>query len=575
MHGYQIGRRVMLLALFSILPLIGINQSAQGQLIFDGQILDRTGAWDGYPTITFINGVHHIWWCSSHADSTGGDAVYHATKPTQLGPGGWTVHGEVVNHLLSPVATDLTCDPSLVKGDFVFESVHYAYALYYTYNTGSGGTDNAVAVAFSNNGADFEFYSDPVILPDDGFTGLYGAGASSAAWGPNVGVLNTWYYDTSHPGGGLGQVRYKSSTDGIAFTPTPSLPTSLALGFGPANFAGSPDVAYSPVLREWFAETGRLDALGPNNELILELLIIRSHDGLEPTAEWSEVGRIDTALTGQAWNVEGGLARFSDSSLYIDRNGYGYLLFGAGEEVSAGPTWRIFQVRFPVLSSPPLILDSFQHFGIFRTPGGNLGGTQTELGQRSWTAESTLVLDSSPGRITNSSGTGSHIGGFPFATSEEPAAPATYEVLLGRGGAGWGAVGLATSPTGGLFASGGAWVLVHSGQDQYEIYANGFSQIASGAVPNLNPDFNFVRLEYVQGTNRLSVAINGTTVLTSHLLSFSPAFSNASIHLASPAGGDTAGDQGVRNLRINGAPYHLFLDGFETSDMSRWSVSDP
>jgi hypothetical protein len=289
----------------------------------------------------------------------------------------------------------------------------------------------------------------------------------------------------------------------------------------------------------------------------------------------ARVGRIDTALTGQAWNVEGGLARFSDSSLYIDRNGYGYLLFGAGEEVSAGPTWRIFQVRFPVLSSPPLILDSFQHFGIFRTPGGNLGGTQTELGQRSWTAESTLVLDSSPGRITNSSGTGSHIGGFPFATSEEPAAPATYEVLLGRGGAGWGAVGLATSPTGGLFASGGAWVLVHSGQDQYEIYANGFSQIASGAVPNLNPDFNFVRLEYVQGTNRLSVAINGTTVLTSHLLSFSPAFSNASIHLASPAGGDTAGDQGVRNLRINGAPYHLFLDGFETSDMSRWSVSDP
>lgn len=483
--------------------------------------------------------------------------------------------GEVINHTTSPLATNHTCYPSVLRGSFWLEGTQYDHALYYTYDDGPvpGGVNNSVAVAFSNDGVDWAYAGAPVIQPDAGFNGEYGSGASSACWGPSPGTVNHFYYDTSYGAAdNLGEIRYKYSTDGIEFGPTPSIPTSMVLGFTPENFGGSPDVAYSPAAGTWFGVTSRLDA----GEY--ELLLISSGDGLNPQAEWQEVGRIGTSLTAEPSSWEGGRARQEDSTLLINREGWAYVLFGAGNIPGVGQgafTWKLYQVRFHVLDNPPMISDRFWHLGGWREPIGPLNGTLTELGQRKWNASDSVVFSESPGKVTNASPTGSHVAGLSFSPGQDPGVTPSIETLLDRTGVGWVAAGFEAAPASGLFAPGGVWVLLHSTIDRLEVYENGLNSVFAGPIPRLNPDLNFVRLEYVPSTNRLSVIVNREPVLESVLLDSTPAIGGAGFHILSPEEGGATGEAGLLDFEVNGSPKYLFVDGFEGGSVGRWSSAEP
>lgn len=563
-------RRGTLLVISVTCQLLLIDPGiGHGQLLFDGAILDRANAWDAYPSILYEDGYFRMWWCST-SPTTGGDGIFLAQKAESLGAGGWEIVGEVINHLSSPLATNHTCDPSVVRGSFEFNSTQFPYALYYTYDQASG-VDNSVAVAFSQDGVTWNHHTSPVLTPDGGFNGEYGAGASSCFWDRTVDQLHVYFADTTYGFGTLPQIRYKASTDGLLFDPTPSYPTSMVLGFTPENFGGSPDVAFSSATGQTYGVMSRLDA-GEN-----ELLVVKTDGGLSDSAEWREIGRIGEELTGQPSSWEPGLARNSDSTLYIDRNGWGYVIFGAGEPPFGGGggafSWKLYQVRFQVITDPPLLSDSFESLGAIRRPGGQLAGTLTDLGQRTWEAGPTLVLSSPTGKATNSTPTGSHIGGVPFEPSEDPGHSPSIEALLDTRGSGWVAVGFSSTPTAGLFSGGGVWVLLHASLDLVEVFENGLNHLFSGPIPKRNADLNFARLSLDESLEHITVDVNGTDILSAASLTSVPTIHGAGIHVLSPESGGTTGTAGVLDFVVNGSAVFLFLDGFETSDLSRWSSS--
>lgn len=153
--------------------------SLRAQIAYDGMILDRLNKWDSYPSHLFYGGKHHIWWCSRSTVhgclSTYTDGIFHAVKTGSLGPGGWTGYQEVFNRTQSPWSCNHTCDPSVIRGTFSYNGVSYTHAMYWTSDTNmvTPGVDNAVGVAFSNDGLTWTPYPSPVVTtfnPPNGST---------------------------------------------------------------------------------------------------------------------------------------------------------------------------------------------------------------------------------------------------------------------------------------------------------------------------------------------------------------------------------------------------------------------
>lgn len=301
------------------------------QLVYDGVILGRTGKYDGYPTHLFVSGTHHIWWCSQGTY----DEIWHATKVGSLGSGGWSTPTKAFGTGQSPWSLKHTCDPSILKGSFSYSGRSYGYVMYYTSIRSTG--DNAIGAAFSNDGLIWKAHTSPVITPSAATTG-YGAGMSGVAYKPGTSVIEHTYLDaTLSP-----LLRVTEGTGGLAFSPLPG--TATQLDFAGRNSGGQgPDIAYYPLDQHWYATIKNSDPQGIYDG---EVRILRALDPNTLSGAWQVIGTINSSITGLTQNQNPGLAKNTDSTLYMDASGWAYVFFTVGLPRPDVSTWDIAQARF-------------------------------------------------------------------------------------------------------------------------------------------------------------------------------------------------------------------------------------
>lgn len=334
-------------------PLALLLSLAPGELLgeiscswyeeYDGVILGSSGTWDAYPSHLYVNGIHNIWWCGTSSIggslSTHVDAVFHSQKPSSLGPGGWSARSEVFNHQHVAWASNHVCDPSVANGSFNFGSSTYDYALYFTADTNdaTAGVDNAIGVAFSNDGGTWTSNPTPVIEPDNGFNGSYGAGMSGVSWDGSF-LVHTFFDSTNG-----NRIRLKESTDGIQFSPTPSQNTFISdSGRNPGDGQG-PDIAYSPSEERWYAV---IKTHSPNGTYDGETRVLRATQPNELLGTWEVIAIFNSADTGWALNHNPALAKNADGTLFRNSEGWGYVFISVGNELPDWPSWNIAQGRF-------------------------------------------------------------------------------------------------------------------------------------------------------------------------------------------------------------------------------------
>lgn len=320
--------------ILAVAVVVGLTAPVRAQILYDGAIIDRLNKWDSYPTHLFYDGKHHVWWCSrssvSGTVSQYVDGIFHVVKTGSLGPGDWTGWQEVLNHANTPWPNNHVCDPSVIRGSFSYNSNTYSHALYWTSDTNStqGGIDNAVGVAFSNDGLTWVPLPTPVITTYNPPNGTYGAGAGGVALDPTTGKLLYAYDDTTLSG----PTRLKESTDGRTFTPTPPYETRLyATVFG----SSSPDISFNPQDSYWYATVQLYD---------VAVYVLRSRYKQAPLAQWDVLGVIDVTTTGNVRNNNPGLGKDSNSHLFVDSQGWAYVFFGTGTDSPS--TWQVAQARF-------------------------------------------------------------------------------------------------------------------------------------------------------------------------------------------------------------------------------------
>jgi hypothetical protein len=312
-----------------------LPQSLGAQITYDGPIIDRLNKWDSYPSHLFYGGKHHIWWCSRATVqgclSTYVDGIFHVVKTGSLGAGGWTGWQEVFTHNQSPWSCNHTCDPSVIRGAFTYNSQTYTHALYWTSDNNAlqPGIDNAVGVAFSNDGLTWTAHPTPVITTYNVPNGSYGAGAGGVAFDPVTGKLMHAYDDTTvNPAS-----RLKDSTDGLSFTPTPPYATQLSVAAPGQNLA--PDIVYHMQGSRWYAAVQVFDQ---------EIRVLRSRTTNDLLGLWDVIGTFNSLVTGNARNNNPGLGKNAGGSLYVDAQGWAYVFFGTGTNQAS--TWKVAQGRF-------------------------------------------------------------------------------------------------------------------------------------------------------------------------------------------------------------------------------------
>lgn len=359
-------------ALVLLLFLCLAAAPADAAVYYDGVIIDRPNKYDAYPTHLFIDGVHHVWWCSN-SNETADDGIFLATKASSLGPNGWSTPEELFNHTDSPWATHHVCDPSVLKARFLYGGNEYAYALYYTADDASRpeGVNNSIGVAFSNNLTSWVAHSEAVILPDNGFEGNYGAGQSGTGFGPALNTIYHTYFDATNGH----RVRLKHSTDGLTFGPTPSIDTFLTNAGRTGTDGREADIAYNPLDNRWYAAITSTDPWGGP---LGEVRMLRSSALNSLTASWQLLGIINKNLTGEELHHNPGLAKNEDGTLYIDGSGRAYVFMGSGPDFPDFLEWKVTQARFDIAtteSAPTAVILDVNSVEPLGLTVSNTGGT--------------------------------------------------------------------------------------------------------------------------------------------------------------------------------------------------------
>jgi hypothetical protein len=331
--------------------LLVLATPATAQVQYDGVILARTNRWDSYPTHIFDGSKHTIWWCSratvSGSLDTYVDSIFRSQKTGSLGPGGWSSFLEVLKNTQTPWASNHVCDPSVLRGTFSYNNHAYSHILFWTSDTNPtiGGVDNAVGVAFSDDGIAWTVHPTAVIQSYNAYNGTYGAGAGGAAIDPLTSQI-TYAYDDStlNP-----QSRLMTSSNALNWAPSP--PTTTMIVSSGRTLANSSDIAYYPADQHWYAAVQTFDTQGIYSG---ETRVLRSTNPNQLTGSWTTVASLSSSLTGNQINNNPGLGRLSNGNLFVDAQGWAYVFFGTGPADDPWK-WDVAQARFRPASSPSQI----------------------------------------------------------------------------------------------------------------------------------------------------------------------------------------------------------------------------
>lgn len=548
---------------FFLISLLMNIQGVRGESVYDGVIIDTPGLYDAQPSHLFIEGVHHLFICGQNGP---GDRILHSTNNTELVLAtGWATPVATFGRSESPWAEHHVCDPSLLRGNFTYDSGDYEFALFYTADDNSQpvGVNGAIGIAFSNDLENWTGHDSRIILAADPNSGNYGAGEATVAWEPQSASFNLVYRDSTFSVPFWGSTLHVTSSDGINFSSPPN-ETEITT---PALQTSGPGVAFSTFDNHWYAVSHTSPGGNPPP---MALRLIRSADPHTLLSSWEFLEEFNMAFSGEVTNFHGDFARNQNGTLYVDENGWMYIFYTTGDWFPDFNTWKISQIRRRFLKvRAPIVEEGFSWVGPFRAPGKELNGSYSELGSIPWTASSLLVFND--GTITAGS---NEVATVPIAPpGENGVSPLiTVRSRLDVSGSSWGAVGFSTGHAG-LFG-GEIWIRLNDSAQTITISADGttHSLLDSEPIPSTPHSFDDVVLAYDKSENTVSAWVNRRLVLDSFDLDdvdggagFTPDIQRAGVHLLSPSSGQTLVDHFAVNR------FFIFIDGFESGDTSAWS----
>ena len=289
--------------------------------------------------------------------------------------------------------------------------------------------------------------------------------------------------------------------------------------------------------------------------------------------DWELLAEWDIDDSAEATNIEPSLARGENGSLFIDENGWLYVFMTVGKWKPAFNSWAIAQARYRVIEpTGKTIADTFANMGPRRQLDEPLNGKWLEAGSHRWTADNQLVF-STDGSIVSSNMSADTLANIPFARKPGSSA-STLEARVDLTGSEWMALGFTDDPDSGLF-QGQIFIQLHALTANVQVLADGQSNsLVRIPAPSLSTNFNHLILEVDHDGNTDSAWCNGVQILDRFALDtlnggagFTPNIRYAVFQIFRPA----ARISRVDDFAISQERY-LFLDNFESGDLSKWSA---
>ncbi|MDP4023536.1 hypothetical protein Q8W71_12935 [Methylobacterium sp. NEAU 140] len=327
-------RRAALAALLAApLPAAAQWQGPDAAPLFvnDGQPASKHN-YNYAPSLIAEGDVVHIWWCGRGPEPTDTDVVFHRTQDRRTGAFG---PARVVLRS-TPDTWDKTyvCDPGVVKGRFTnpADGHSYTHALYYSGADNLPGHQNAVGLAFSNDGVTWVKYPEPVIRPqntDPGKRETYGAGQPGLFNADGKAGLFVFTTDTTTPERpGFGEIFVRHTADGVHFDPPVRMPNVASDG---ALLFPNTDFAYDFRAGQVYTMAGlpgrgctppthcKDPGKNPDRETYrMGLFAMPVGALLAGTGRWTPLGQLNTDVTGFYLNHSPGLLRDGHGNLTFD-----------------------------------------------------------------------------------------------------------------------------------------------------------------------------------------------------------------------------------------------------------------
>jgi hypothetical protein len=203
----------------SIFLLLWMHMNFSNAGTWSGELLFSTPSWEYSPSAMIdLDGKTKVWRCAN--DGNGSDVIkYREKSPGQK----WTYDVVVLWRTASWEGRHI-CDPSVIRGHWIFNGTSYSYAMYYTTDSQANPTNNnSIGVAFSKDGINWTKVNVGPVIYHDSSTG-YGTGqqvAMSSNAGAGVHIAYT-FVDSQ----GVPRYYFRSSTDGINFGHASAISTS-------------------------------------------------------------------------------------------------------------------------------------------------------------------------------------------------------------------------------------------------------------------------------------------------------------------------------------------------------------
>jgi hypothetical protein len=309
--GTLVRLSMMLLAVIVTIGQTGCGFKSSGTP--EGAVVGRAGLYDYSPSVTQSGDVRQFWWCGQGVNPNNSSQASDTILYESINLTSHVTYGPVVVLAESAGAWDsaYTCNPKVIEGIFnnpLGDNQTYTYAMYYVGTASIQGVNNSIGVAFSNDGAHWKKYPQPVILSTS--QGGYGVG-QPALFNSNRKAAIWMFYEDNTP-----TVHHVEaiSTDGVHFTTQGTLSTN---GLDPDNSQPSwGDMAYDAAAGYWYAafnlsvrDPATVGGISERGQYGIELYRIPSGSLLSGSTPWQQLGNFDTNLTGNEVNFLPGFLR--------------------------------------------------------------------------------------------------------------------------------------------------------------------------------------------------------------------------------------------------------------------------
>lgn len=297
--------------------------NGSGSFTYNGVLFTHAPSYNYGPSIIQSGNTRQYWWCGGGVNPATGvatDVIFY--RSYDISSGQYSPVQLVLSPSAGPNVWDeaYTCDPSVIEGQFVNpgNGQTYTYAMYYTgtdrgpngidAGTSLDGTNNRIGLAYSQDGVNWTKYAqNPVIFPQTYPTNTYGAGQPASYNGDGKAGIRIFHTDTSTSVGTRMWIRQTS--DGIHFG-NPTLITNQGMipGQQQPGMANS-DFAFDYQTNTFYAALALPGRPGDRETYHIGLYSLDANDFLSGQGTWTQLGLIDTNLTGSYLNHSPGLVR--------------------------------------------------------------------------------------------------------------------------------------------------------------------------------------------------------------------------------------------------------------------------